>query len=46
MTRDLVIVFLVALGIELEESLSGGGSDGNFTAAVGAPTNQFAESLP
>jgi glutamate carboxypeptidase len=26
------------LGIELEESVSGGGSDGNFTAAVGAPT--------
>jgi glutamate carboxypeptidase len=26
------------LGVELEESLSGGGSDGNFTAAVGAAT--------
>lgn len=26
------------LGIELEESLSGGGSDGNFTAALGTPT--------
>jgi glutamate carboxypeptidase len=26
------------LGIELEESVSGGGSDGNFTAAIGAPT--------
>jgi glutamate carboxypeptidase len=26
------------LGIELDESLSGGGSDGNFTAAAGAPT--------
>ncbi len=26
------------LGIELEESLSGGGSDGNFTAALGVPT--------
>jgi glutamate carboxypeptidase len=25
-------------GIELEESLSGGGSDGNFTAALGVPT--------
>jgi len=25
------------LGIELEESLSGGGSDGNFTAALGCP---------
>jgi glutamate carboxypeptidase len=26
------------LGVELEESLSGGGSDGNFTAAMGVPT--------
>jgi glutamate carboxypeptidase len=26
------------LGVELEESLTGGGSDGNFTAAVGTPT--------
>jgi len=26
------------LGVELEESLSGGGSDGNFTAALGVPT--------
>lgn len=26
------------LGIELAESLSGGGSDGNFTAALGIPT--------
>ncbi len=26
------------LGLELEESLSGGGSDGNFTAALGIPT--------
>jgi len=26
------------LGIELEESMSGGGSDGNFTAALGVPT--------
>jgi glutamate carboxypeptidase len=26
------------LGIKLEESVSGGGSDGNFTAAVGTPT--------
>ncbi len=26
------------LGIELEESLTGGGSDGNFTAALGVPT--------
>ena len=25
-------------GIELEESLTGGGSDGNFTAALGVPT--------
>jgi glutamate carboxypeptidase len=27
-----------SLGIELEESLTGGGSDGNFTAALGIPT--------
>ena len=26
------------LGVEAEESLSGGGSDGNFTAALGIPT--------
>jgi glutamate carboxypeptidase len=26
------------LGVDLEESLSGGGSDGNFTAALGVPT--------
>ncbi len=26
------------LGIELQESLTGGGSDGNFTAALGVPT--------
>ncbi|HOK47916.1 MAG TPA: M20/M25/M40 family metallo-hydrolase, partial [Bryobacteraceae bacterium] len=26
------------MGIELEESLSGGASDGNFTAALGIPT--------
>ena len=26
------------LGVELEESQSGGGSDGNFTAALGVPT--------
>ncbi len=26
------------LGLELEESLAGGGSDGNFTAALGVPT--------
>ncbi len=28
----------VELGIEVEESASGGGSDGNFTAALGVPT--------
>ncbi len=28
----------VTLGIELEESATGGGSDGNFTAALGIPT--------
>ena len=26
------------LGVQVEESLSGGGSDGNFTAALGVPT--------
>jgi glutamate carboxypeptidase len=26
------------LGVEIEESLTGGGSDGNFTAAIGVPT--------
>src|SRR5207249_11967144 len=26
------------MGVTLEESLSGGGSDGNFTAALGVPT--------
>jgi glutamate carboxypeptidase len=26
------------MGVELEQSLSGGGSDGNFTAALGVPT--------
>ena len=26
------------MGVELGESLSGGGSDGNFTAALGIPT--------
>ena len=26
------------LGVEMEESLTGGGSDGNFTAALGVPT--------
>ena len=26
------------MGVEIEESLTGGGSDGNFTAALGIPT--------
>ena len=26
------------IGVELEESSTGGGSDGNFTAALGVPT--------
>ena len=26
------------MGVEIEESASGGGSDGNFTAALGVPT--------
>jgi glutamate carboxypeptidase len=28
----------VELGVDLDESASGGGSDGNFTAALGIPT--------
>jgi glutamate carboxypeptidase len=28
----------VGLGVDLEESATGGGSDGNFTAAIGIPT--------
>jgi glutamate carboxypeptidase len=30
--------FAAEMGVELGESLSGGGSDGSFTSAVGAPT--------
>lgn len=30
--------FAKELGVKLDESLSGGGSDGNFTAALGVPT--------
>jgi glutamate carboxypeptidase len=30
--------FAREMGLELEESLTGGGSDGNFTAALGVPT--------
>jgi glutamate carboxypeptidase len=30
--------FAKELGVELEESSTGGGSDGNFTAAIGVPT--------
>jgi glutamate carboxypeptidase len=26
------------LGVKIEESMTGGGSDGNFTAALGIPT--------
>lgn len=43
-TAGIVRLFRVAqmlgrdLGVELEESLTGGGSDGNFTAALGIPT--------
>jgi glutamate carboxypeptidase len=43
-TAGIVRLFRIAkelareLGIELEESLTGGGSDGNFTAALGVPT--------
>ena len=43
-TKDTVRLFQMAqrlareLDVELEGSLSGGGSDGNFTAALGVPT--------
>lgn len=43
-TPGVVALFRLAqklardLGVELEESLSGGGSDGNFTGALGIPT--------
>jgi glutamate carboxypeptidase len=43
-TKDIAALFLLArklaaeLGVDLEESATGGGSDGNFTAALGIPT--------
>jgi glutamate carboxypeptidase len=43
-TRAIVRLFRLAqglaagLGVRLEESMTGGGSDGNFTAALGVPT--------
>ncbi len=43
-TRGVVALFEKArklareMGVELEESATGGGSDGNFTAALGTPT--------
>ncbi len=43
-TAGIVRLFRIAqelgrvLGVELEESLTGGGSDGNFSAALGIPT--------
>jgi glutamate carboxypeptidase len=43
-TRGVAELFLLAqrcaaeLGVTLEESSTGGGSDGNFTAALGVPT--------
>ncbi len=43
-TRDVVRLFRQAeqlarvLGVRLQESATGGGSDGNFTAALGIPT--------
>jgi glutamate carboxypeptidase len=30
--------FAITMGLKLEESFTGGGSDGNFTAALGVPT--------
>jgi glutamate carboxypeptidase len=43
-TRGVAYLFRLArkaaaeIGVELEESATGGGSDGNFTAALGVPT--------
>lgn len=43
-TRGIVRLFRLAqklaaeLGVRVEESMTGGGSDGNFTAALGVPT--------
>jgi glutamate carboxypeptidase len=43
-TKEVAALFRLArklaadLGVELEESSTGGGSDGNFTAALGIPT--------
>jgi glutamate carboxypeptidase len=43
-TREIAALFRLAkelakpLGVQLEESSTGGGSDGNFTAALGIPT--------
>ena len=43
-TKGVVALFRLArglahdLGVNLEESSTGGGSDGNFTAALGIPT--------
>lgn len=43
-TKEIAALFRKAkelaaeLGVELEESATGGGSDGNFTAALGVPT--------
>jgi glutamate carboxypeptidase len=43
-TREIAALFKTAqslaadLGVDLQESTSGGGSDGNFTAALGVPT--------
>ncbi len=43
-TKDVIRLFQMArslafeLGIDLQESSTGGGSDGNFTAALGIPT--------
>jgi glutamate carboxypeptidase len=35
---DLASALAADLGVKLEESSTGGGSDGNFTAAIGVPT--------
>ncbi len=43
-TKEIGELFAVAkklaaeLGVKIEESMTGGGSDGNFTAAIGVPT--------
>ena len=34
----MLLKLALEIGVDLEESSTGGGSDGNFTAALGVPT--------